>query len=249
MFDPETLRQLSSQPVDEVVRALERLHQSQSELPVELRRPAVPAAAVPAAAVPEAPAGEAVVREALAPEAAPALAVPPVAPTDLADGLRSMLGEYEGLLRRYNEDFDRLLQHQARAAASPLVDVELRYGSGVVSGADDPEATLAIIERLKRAQLLFLKFPIAAQAAFAAFVEEGRQYAQTADGMRWKQALSRSPLLERVSRVLSPLSLGALREQPDTVLPSAVLDLLVSVASSPELGALLSRAFAAKEPR
>lgn len=232
MFDPETLQRLSSQPVGDLVRALERLHSERRDLPAELR-PVIEASHPPAEAapVPTPPVNE----------AAPAAATG----TDLASGLRSLLAEYEGSLRRYNEDFDRLFQQQQRSQPPALVDTELSYGS---AGPHAEDAEAAIVERLKRAQLLLFKFPIAAQAAFAAFVEEGRQYARTEEGRRWTQALAGSPLLDQVSRTLSSLSLGALREAPSTLLPSALVDLLVSAASHPELQRLLEQATAKERP-
>jgi hypothetical protein len=246
MLDHDILSQLRSQPLDVLVQTLERLHRTRAEgeLPVELRAkaPAQSAAPTPplvnwlasiAPSVARRPPDAAAESSPLPREPAAATDAG-VENVDLASTIRSVLSEYEGLLRRYNEDFDRLFERTSAAAADPA---NVPLDASLESMAD-------LVARLRRAQLLFLKFPIAAQAAFAAFVEEGRRYGKTAEGERWKHALVGSPLLKEVRGILSSLSMAALRENPSTVLPSSIVDLLVSAASrGGDIDELVAKAF------
>ncbi len=246
MLDDDTLRHLRSQSLEGLVGSLERLYQRRSEhsLPLELRSTAADAGAAstrvndwgsPAAPMPAAPS---------CPDLEPRVEAPgePQAAStdvDLASTCSAVLAEYEGLLRRYNEDFDRLF-HRTHPQVTPA------DAAAEAPLAEDSDSTAAIIERLRRAQLLLFKFPIAAQSAFAAFVEEGRRYGRSIEGARWKQALEGSPLLGEVQGILNALSLGTLRESPDTLIPSAIVDLLTSAASHKDLRAILARAFTPK---
>ncbi|WP_164009299.1 hypothetical protein [Pyxidicoccus trucidator] len=90
---------------------------------------------------------------------------------------------------------------------------------------------------LHRARLLLLQHPVAAQAAFSALVNEGRQFAATPEGRSHAVALAASPLLRHASEVWGALGLDMLEEDPSTVLPSAWLDALVRSAASPNLAA------------
>jgi len=101
--------------------------------------------------------------------------------------------------------------------------------------AGDPVAVL------RRLQHVFLAHPIAAQAAFAALVAEGRRFAETAAGQRWQHRLARSPLLRRARAPWDAATLWLLEEGSPEVLPSSYVDALFAVAQSPALEPLIER--------
>jgi hypothetical protein len=109
--------------------------------------------------------------------------------------LRS-LGTYQGLLERYNRDFDAVFEKRARA---------------------EPEDDDETIRRLRAAQTILVKYPVASQAAFAALVREGRQFAKTEDGKRWKRRLAASPMLAKARTLFEGLSQGIVAEHGKTL--------------------------------
>src|SRR5580704_13030669 len=104
----------------------------------------------------------------LAPPAAalPASSRPPAAPP-LFDLIRLQAMIYEESRRIHDLLFDRLIAPALR----PGEDAD----EGPARSAPDGE--LGAI--LRRAQLLLLKHPVAAQAAYAALIAEGRRFAAT----------------------------------------------------------------------
>ena len=105
----------------------------------------------------------------------------------------------------------------------------------------DPEDELSGV--LRKCQLLLLKYPVAAQAVFRAFVAEGRAFGKTAEGRRWRQELSSSDLIRRGRVVWEVGTLNLLEENADTVLPSKLLDAVVYTAGIEALEPMLSRLF------
>lgn len=99
------------------------------------------------------------------------------------------------------------------------------------------------IRILRSAQLLLLKHPVAAQAAFSALVAEGRRFAETPEGRAWSRRLARSSLLHRARLVFEITTLWMLEEEPPDVFPSAYLDALFLAGSNRELEPLLDRLF------
>jgi hypothetical protein len=104
----------------------------------------------------------------------------------------------------------------------------------VLRSADDP-----LVDVLRRASRLVLQHPIAAQAAFAALVAEGRRFAGTPDGSRWKAALAGSELVRGARVVWESSVLNVLEDDPDTLLPSVIVDAIVEAASRADLPGLL----------
>ena len=96
---------------------------------------------------------------------------------------------------------------------------------------------------LRSLQSAVLKHPVAAQAIFSALVAEGRRFAETDPGRRWKRRLARSELLQRARLAWEVTTLWMLAAEPTGVLPSAYLDALFMSASNPELESLLDRLF------
>jgi hypothetical protein len=114
-------------------------------------------------------------------------------------------------------------------------------------GANEPSAGQAetlpdeVSIALRRVQLLLLKHPIAAQAAFAALVAEGRRFSRTPEGAEWAEALAGSDLVRKGRRVWDAVAMNMLEEDPDTIIPSAYLEALLSAARSADLEGLLGR--------
>lgn len=97
---------------------------------------------------------------------------------------------------------------------------------------------LAVLQKL---QGVLLAHPVAAQAAFAALIAEGRRFAETPAGRSWQQLLVGSPLLRRARAPWDAATLWMLEEGSPDVLPSAFVDALCSVAQRPDAEAALER--------
>lgn len=100
-----------------------------------------------------------------------------------------------------------------------------------------------LLRVLRSVQLLMLKHPVAAQGAFTALLEEGRRFAETPDGRRWKRRLERSDLLHRARLAWEVTTLWMLEQEPPHVLPSAYLDAVFMSASRKDLEPMLDRLF------
>lgn len=101
----------------------------------------------------------------------------------------------------------------------------------------------ALLSALRQAQRLILRYPVAAQALFAAAVAEGRAYAETPEGAALRERLKGSELIRRGRVVWEVGTLNVLEEEPATVLPSKVMDALAKAASVPDLEPMLTRLF------
>jgi hypothetical protein len=126
--------------------------------------------------------------------------------------------------------------------------VELAFASdvgqhGALCRRDRADAVLdeTVLATMRRAAKLVLKHPVAAQAAFAALVAEGQAFARTDEGARMDAALRRSPAIERSFRAFEMLTGNVLLENPDVVLPSGYIDLLVQTAEIHDLGPYFAR--------
>jgi hypothetical protein len=92
-------------------------------------------------------------------------------------------------------------------------------------------------------QRAILRHPVAAQALFATLVAEGRRYAETPEGAAWKERLAGTDLIHRTRVVWDVTTLRMLEDDPDVLLPSAIVDALVQVARRDDLEPFLSRLF------
>ncbi len=102
-------------------------------------------------------------------------------------------------------------------------------------------AALDPLAVLRQLQGVLLAHPVAAQAAFAALIAEGRRFATTPAGRRWQERLVGSPLLRRARAPWDATTLWMLEEGSPDVLPSAFVDALCSVAQRPDAEAALER--------
>ena len=86
----------------------------------------------------------------------------------------------------------------------------------------DPDDELAsVVDAVNR---LVLEHPVAAQAAFAALVAEGRRFAATPEGRAWKDRLLGSRLVREGTLLWEGTGLTFLAEDDDRPLPSSFLD-------------------------
>jgi len=99
------------------------------------------------------------------------------------------------------------------------------------------------VHALRSLQALVLAHPVAAQALFSALVTEGRAFADTAAGRKWKERLSRSALLHRARLVFEIGTLWMLDDEPLGPLPSAYVDAVFMSASSGRMEAVMNRIF------
>jgi hypothetical protein len=105
----------------------------------------------------------------------------------------------------------------------------------------EPEDDLAAL--LRKAQLLIIKYPLAAQAVFRAFVAEGRRFGETAEGQRWREELRGSDLVRRGRVVWEVGTLNVLEEESESALPSKLVDVFVRATAVRALEPFLSRIF------
>jgi hypothetical protein len=152
----------------------------------------------------------------------------PRAEPSLYDLLRLQGMIYEESKRIYDLLFDHVIAPSGMPAAGD-------EPAGAAPRADD------LSELLRRAQLLLLKYPVAAQAAFAALIAEGRRFAATPEGAEWAAALAGSDLVRQGRRVWDAVTMNMLEENPNTVVPSAYLEALLRAARSTDLEGTLRR--------
>ncbi len=107
---------------------------------------------------------------------------------------------------------------------------------------DGPEER-ELEDALRALQRAILEHPIAAQALFYALVKEGRAYAETEEGAEWRERLAGSELVVRARVLWDALTVRALEDDPETVLPTAILEAMVKAASSPSMEATLEDLF------
>jgi hypothetical protein len=99
------------------------------------------------------------------------------------------------------------------------------------------------LQVLRRLQAIVLKHPVAAKAAFGALIAEGRAFAQTPEGKAWQDKLAASELLHRARLLFDFPGLSMLERDSPEVLPSAYLDTIFMLGSSPKPDELLDPLF------
>lgn len=126
-------------------------------------------------------------------------------PVEVMDALLAALEGYRGLLDRANRDFDEVFARRARG---------------------EPDGDDETIARLRDAQRLLVKYPIAGQAVFAALVREGRQFAKTREGQSWRRRLAPSPTFAQARTLFEGVARGLVTEGA-APLPSTWIDAVV----------------------
>jgi hypothetical protein len=110
---------------------------------------------------------------------------------------------------------------------------------------NEPEDELARV--IWQAQVLLLKHPVAARAAFRAVAAEGRRFAETEEGARWKARLAGSELIRRGRSVWEVATLGMV-DETTRVLPTQFVDMLSYAAGLADLEPVLARAVEPPSP-
>ncbi len=119
---------------------------------------------------------------------------------------------------------------------------------------DMPELVLrdaderAIGDLLQSLQRAVLAHPEATRALFSALEREGRLFAQTAMGNKWRERIAQSKLLERALLVWQGATLWT-EEEPEHGLPSTVVTAIAAASASPEREALLATLFPGSSER
>ena len=93
---------------------------------------------------------------------------------------------------------------------------------------------------IREAQTWVLRHPVAAQAIYRALVAEGRRFAGTPDGRRWKAKLEASETMRRASAMWGESALNALVDSGDSIIPPSFLDAALGVAMTNGLDSLLA---------
>ena len=106
---------------------------------------------------------------------------------------------------------------------------------------EEPEDPLA--STLRRLQQAILLHPVAAQALFAGFVREGRAYAKTDAGRAWQARLAGSELVIRARVLWDAMTVRGLEDDPNTVLPTAILEAIVKAAADTDMGRFVEDLF------
>ncbi len=171
-----------------------------------------------------------------APEAAPAK---PEAESAAAPDAGELGGIVFDLARLHYRTLDQVVTFCLQKAEQLLAP--LRRTNAKETAPPEPEDELSSL--LRDAQLLLLKYPVAAQAAFRAFVAEGRRFAETEEGKRWKGELAGSELIRRGRVVWEVGTLNILEEHAETAIPGKVVDAIVQATAERALEPLLARLF------
>lgn len=100
--------------------------------------------------------------------------------------------------------------------------------------------TEQLVELIQRA--VFTQ-PVAAQSLYRALLAEGRAYAQSEEGAELAGRLAASELVQRLRVVWDVASLRTLEDNPDTVIPTAVIDTMMRLAYSRMMERELSAVF------
>lgn len=96
-------------------------------------------------------------------------------------------------------------------------------------------------EVLARLHAAMLQHPIATQAIVSALVAEGRRFAETPEGRRWSARLSRSELVRQGQILWEGSGLALFDEDPDAVLPSALVDCALGALAGDDVMGLLDK--------
>lgn len=154
--------------------------------------------------------------------------------------LRRWAGWYEQLARLYGNVVELTLRgaHEGDTSAASGED---EGGSGAPRGGSHLDAE--VVRLLRRIELLLLKYPVAAQAAYSALVAEGRAFALTEEGARYDAALRASRAFERHWLILEKLTARLMIESEHAVLPTSYLDAVVQGARVGDLRLLMGRLF------
>jgi hypothetical protein len=98
-----------------------------------------------------------------------------------------------------------------------------------------------LVALLEEAQLWLVAHPIASRAIVRALVAEGKRFAGTPSGRRWRDHLAQSELLRRARILWDSSILSAVDSREPEPIPSAVIDALVSSLMQSDMREVLVR--------
>ena len=96
------------------------------------------------------------------------------------------------------------------------------------------------IKLLHDCQRFLIENPKAARTIARALVAEGRQFAQTDEGQRWKAIATGSELVKRGRIVWQAYGLDTMASEEPALTPSEWLDLVMDILTHADLEAILS---------
>ena len=99
----------------------------------------------------------------------------------------------------------------------------------------------SLLQLLHLFQRLFKQNPAAARAMIQAFVAEGHRFANTPEGLRWKDTLSGSVLVQHGRLIWQACNLDSLLDNEPALLPSDWLDYLISGMTEVDIEIVLSQ--------
>jgi hypothetical protein len=102
------------------------------------------------------------------------------------------------------------------------------------------DETLGLSRMLLEGQHVLVRYPQAARALIAAFVAEGRAFAETPEGRSLKVKLAASELVHRGRFIWDAYCLDAVLESDAGRMPSAWLDVILASVANPDLETILS---------
>ena len=127
-----------------------------------------------------------------------------------------------------------------RANAADAGDAGDASRPPVITIAEPAEETARLLRTLQAALLMH---PFAARAAIRVLVTEGRAFAETEEGRRWKERLDRSSAMRTARTMWEGLAYPLVADGLPTTLPTAALDDLLAAVSAGGAEAALARAF------
>lgn len=147
----------------------------------------------------------------------------------------------------YDRARERFFSHRRRLEAQLALsdDVIAQLLPPAPAPSSPPTEEDRMLAALRAIQEFVLRHPVAARAAYAALVAEGRAFAETEAGRALHDSLQRSQLLQRARLLWEMASLHALSEETPDLLPSAYLDGLFLAAATRDPDELLDRLFGA----
>jgi hypothetical protein len=96
------------------------------------------------------------------------------------------------------------------------------------------------IKLLRDCQRFLIENPKAARTIARALVAEGRQFAQTSEGQRWKAVAAESELVKHGRIIWQAYGLDAMANEEPALTPSEWLDLIMDILNHVDLEAILS---------
>lgn len=150
------------------------------------------------------------------------------------------------------DELERIKQIQSQLRQEPKVraSFERTVSSFMDPVGDERDATgvgtdpAPIVELMRLAQSAFLRHPAAAAFVFAALVDEGRNYVETAEGQARADALAADPVMNELRRLWEATSLNVMGDGQvngsTARLPDGWIDLIVDSAASATVDAAMN---------